>query len=259
MYCGMRTFHHRTVHHRTFHHPDVSSLGLFIIGRFITADVSSLGRFIIERFITADVSSPGHFITWTVHHHRPILNRTLHLFCQNRPILVSIRSSIFLTNGQTLTPRLPGKWLGERTRWWVFLWTAAKGSLCHNARFGPNSGLEDCWLYGWGNGYALSGAGHWWWWWIKQLSNNYQLLIDLKDKITAVTLLPLLRAPTSTQRQTQPQLFVAVYNWHKLSKINSIRPKISQRTCNLLYKILPCIAKQRAIVSCNNVSSSPTS
>jgi len=60
-------------------------------------------------------------------------------------------------NGQTPTPRLPGKWLGERTRWWVFLLTAAKGSLCCNARFGPNSSLGDCWLHGWGNGYTPSG------------------------------------------------------------------------------------------------------
>jgi len=24
--------------------------------------------------------------------------------------------------------------------------------------------LGDCWLHGWGNGYAPSGTGHWWWW-----------------------------------------------------------------------------------------------
>jgi len=53
--------------------------------------------------------------------------------------------------------RLVSLKLGERTRWWVFLWTAAKGSLCHNSRFGPNSGLGDRWLHRWGNGYAPSG------------------------------------------------------------------------------------------------------
>src|SRR6218665_3062645 len=51
----------RTIHHRTFHLPDVSSLG----------------RFIIERFIIADVSSPGRFITRTVHH-RTVHHRTFH-------------------------------------------------------------------------------------------------------------------------------------------------------------------------------------
>jgi len=63
-------------------------------------------------------------------------------------------------NGQTPTPRLPGKWLGERTCWLVFLLNVTKGSPCRNARFGPNSDLGDCWIHGWGNGYAPSGADH---------------------------------------------------------------------------------------------------